>query len=254
MCSLNEQSDALLVDVWMLEVERLIGCYGEIGLYSILTSREQERADRFRSVASRRQSIAARGAMRLILGAVTGRASTELEIGVSTFGKPYLSDGAVCFNLSHSNGWIALAVSSGAELGLDIQYKSPSINADIVADFLFSEREAAAWKMLPDAEKLPALYRLWTCKEALSKGVGEGLGYGFSGLDLQVDLAGKISCFTPWDEDINKCWALNSISVPLASDLEAALAVVSDGRHCPLVTIHQQLPLRVPAEVFNSKR
>jgi phosphopantetheinyl transferase len=43
------------------------------------------------------------------------------EIVCTKFGKPYLGNKKIWFNLSHTNGYAALAVSKNKEIGLDIE-------------------------------------------------------------------------------------------------------------------------------------
>lgn len=82
-------------------------------------------------------------------------------------GKPVLPDGAPHFSLSHSDGWVACAVSGTQPVGLDIQ-ACRRIPARFYAPYLMPGDLAAT----PDDPK--ALCRLWARKEAILKWLGTG--------------------------------------------------------------------------------
>lgn len=82
-------------------------------------------------------------------------------------GKPEPLGSEVRFSLSHSDGWVACAVSETLPLGLDIQ-KCRSIPARFYAPYLTPEELAAT----PDTPE--ALCRMWSRKEAALKWLGTG--------------------------------------------------------------------------------
>ena len=59
-------------------------------LQGLLTAKEQEKAARFHRDADRHSSIAARGALRILLGGYTGIPATEIQFRYSENGKPSL--------------------------------------------------------------------------------------------------------------------------------------------------------------------
>lgn len=100
--------------------------------------------------------------------AVLGLDETQLAACRRTpSGKPVLPDGAPHFSLSHSDGWVACAVSGTQPVGLDIQV-CRNIPARFYAPYLTSDDLAAT----PDEPK--ALCRMWTRKEAVLKWLGTG--------------------------------------------------------------------------------
>ena len=82
--------------------------------------------------------------------------------------KPYLKDGGMYFNISHSGDYVVLAVS-GSEVGVDIEKVSPYFRE--AADLCFTPRERERLKQEGCDE---TFYRLWTAKEAVMKGSGLG--------------------------------------------------------------------------------
>lgn len=86
-------------------------------------------------------------------------------------GKPYFRDSDVRFNLSHSKGYVACAVSIGKELGVDIEAtKFPSERIEKLAKRYFCESEQKEIESSPQA-----FARKWTEKEAKAKFFGESV-------------------------------------------------------------------------------
>jgi 4'-phosphopantetheinyl transferase len=65
-------------------------------------------------------------------------------------------------------------------------------NADELARRFFAPAEVAALAALPEAERLPGFYRLWTCKEAVLKATGEGITRGLAGVEVNCDPAASL--------------------------------------------------------------
>ncbi len=97
----------------------------------------------------------------------------EREIRTDDNGKPYLANGAVFFNLSHSGDRVMCAVSD-MEVGCDVQ-KIGEANPKI-ADRFFDPSERLLINAIADEnEKTNMFYRLWTLKESYAKVLGTGL-------------------------------------------------------------------------------
>jgi len=143
-----------------------------------LSPDEQARAARFVFEADRRHYVAAHAALRQLLAEATGIAAAALRFSAGAHGKPALEQApALHFNLSHSHGIGALALSSQAEIGVDVEVLREMPDALALADAHFGPDEVRALRALPAG--LPrdsAFLRCWTRKEACLKAVGVGLG------------------------------------------------------------------------------
>lgn len=104
------------------------------------------------------------------------------EICVEKYGKPYIHDKSVFFNISHCNNSILCSISK-SETGADIQdYCENMLN---LKSRILSENEIMAinqQKILENQE----LTRFWTLKESYGKYYGFGLGYDFSKADFSA--------------------------------------------------------------------
>jgi 4'-phosphopantetheinyl transferase len=167
---LDLKLDAGAVHVWRWRLDQ--------GLpdRSVLAADEQLRADRFRFDPDRQSFVVARSGMRRILGRYLTCDPGAIEFSYGSHGKPFLADGAIAFNLSHSGDWALLAVASDRAVGVDIERIKPVAELEkLTARFLMAaehERIVA----LDEADRLLAFFRTWTCKEAYLKATGEGLG------------------------------------------------------------------------------
>lgn len=102
------------------------------------------------------------------------------EICVGEYGKPYLRDTSVFFNISHCDNSVLCSISR-SETGADIQDYREDMQS--ISSKILSEGEShviARRKLIENQE----LVRFWTLKEAYGKYYGFGLGYNFASMDF----------------------------------------------------------------------
>jgi len=158
-----------------------------------LSADEHERLRRFSREEPARMFLAARVLLRGVLAGLCDCEPVDLHFGKNDHEKPFLLQpiNGWQFNLSHSHGALALAISRVGSVGVDIEYVSRSNPVEKLAQRYFSSREQQ-WL----AEAAPGQFRqrffdIWTLKEAYIKAVGKGLavtleGFGFSGHGEQL--------------------------------------------------------------------
>lgn len=198
-------------------------------LSALLSEMERARAQKFHFERDRQRYIVARSWLRRLLGQALDRPASELVLDCERKGKPRLvSHGRngprLRFNISHSGGWVAIALSQGRELGIDLEAVAlSSISATESNDLaarIFSQREFALWRDLQAATtRGETFFGAWVRKEAYVKATGEGLG-----ADLRVVevLAGIKQGEPHWRKEIAS-WLIYELEAP--SGLVAALAV-----------------------------
>lgn len=141
--------------------------------YSLLQSREQQRAARFRQTADRNRYILGRGLFRVMAGRITGKAPQSVSIIAAQTGKPILSDAPNWhFSVSHTGDWVLLAVGQ-TPLGVDVEFVNPRFIIDDLIPTVLSAAEQRALIESPDSHLF--FYECWTRKEALVKATGEGV-------------------------------------------------------------------------------
>jgi len=154
---------------------------------AVLSSEERDRADRFRRAQDRRAFTAAHALVRLALAKALGERPERLAFFAAPGGKPMLrhAPSRVDFNLSHTNGSVAVAVSDGA-VGIDVEStrRSTIIGLDL-AQTAFGTRAAAA--LGPDPANPAwqhAFFSAWTAREAVLKAEGVGLAGAMDQIEL----------------------------------------------------------------------
>jgi 4'-phosphopantetheinyl transferase len=171
-----------------LSVEKSV----EMKLQDLLSEDERARADRFHFERDAKRFSVARGSVRSILAAYSGAEGKDLRFSYSQQGKPRLADenSKIRFSISHSGEQGLLAVTSGREVGADIEAIRDNVEFDQLAERFFSEHERESLRGLPQEKKIRAFYRCWTCKEAFLKAQGVGLSRSLSSFD--VELSGPV--------------------------------------------------------------
>jgi 4'-phosphopantetheinyl transferase len=153
-----------------------------------LSAAEHARAARFGRPDLRDRYVAGRAMLRILLGQRLGRAPADVDIRRGERGRPYAADaGALDFNVSHTDGVAVFAFTVGARIGVDIEHGERELNVEGIArKFMAPDEQAALATLAPEARR-PALLRLWTCKEAMSKATGDALSAPFSRIAIATD-------------------------------------------------------------------
>lgn len=141
----------------------------------LLGPEEQRRATRFHFDHDRATYVLAHAAWRVLLGRCLGVAATEVPLGFAASGQPQLPGTGWATSLSHSGTRVLFAAARADALGVDIECGSARTRLDALAEDICSPVELVCVRGLPEAQRGPALLRLWTRKEALLKALGLGL-------------------------------------------------------------------------------
>lgn len=155
---------------------------------SLLNSEELARANRFHFPIHRQRFIIARAMLREILSLYTHIPPQDIIFAYAHRGKPYLANNPLNlqFNVSHSENLAVYALTIRYEIGVDIQ-KIEKGDREPIAKRFFSPNEYLEIAQLkPDKQKI-AFYRLWACKEAIIKALGEGLYLSLTDFDVTLN-------------------------------------------------------------------
>ncbi len=168
-------------------------------LEQVLSANEIARADRFRSMIDRSRFIAARGALKTILGQRLDIRPERVQFAIVPSGKPYVAgEEALHFNISHSHALALIAVSDGREVGIDVERLRTDFDPKALAKRFFAAAEYEAVCDAPDEERHRLFLIYWTCKEAYLKAIGSGLNvplrtFSVSPLESRVTILGSDS-------------------------------------------------------------
>ena len=197
-------------------------------LEDTLAADERARAERFYFQKHREHFITGRGLLRNILSRYLEKEADQLRFCYNSYGKPALTEetGAegLCFNLSHSHGIALYAITHDREIGIDIEYFRPDVEAEKLAERFFSPREAAVLRALPEHLRKEGFFNCWTRKEAYIKAEGEGMSIPLSAFDVSLT-PGEPAALLRTQKHPQKTsrWSLQALN--LEPDYAAALAV-----------------------------
>ena len=96
------------------------------------------------------------------------------EIIRGKYGKPFLDNHSIHFNISHSGNKVAVGISDEA-IGIDIEKVANSFYD--VSEWYLSESEKEVYGSLKRGQQIDFLSAVWTLKEAYGKLIGQGLNY-----------------------------------------------------------------------------
>jgi 4'-phosphopantetheinyl transferase len=164
-----------IVQVWRVDLAQPLDV--EDRLRDLLSDDERARADRFYFPHLRTHYISARGALRILLGGLSGREPAELTFAYAQHGKPFLPESELQFNVSHSGEVGLIAVAHGRRIGVDVELIRNLPDAEDVARRFFAPSEVEEYLSLPIDRRPEGFYNAWTRKEAFIKAVGDGLSY-----------------------------------------------------------------------------
>jgi len=140
---------------------------------------EVARGSHLRSPLARHRFLAGRSVLRALLGWYSGVSAAALTFDLSPLGKPCLRDGSLRFSVSHAGDAFLCAIAFEHEVGVDVEDLSSLGDPRVVMDAALSAREREWVGGLDDGVVREAVLRCWVRKEAVSKGLGEGLNLPF---------------------------------------------------------------------------
>jgi 4'-phosphopantetheinyl transferase len=153
------------VHVWSVALDAQPASVG-----AALSEDELLRAAAFKVEDGRRNFVATRGALRVLLGRYLQQEPAALRFAATTNGKPRLDPPQkLQFNVSHSGSAGLIAIARN-DVGIDIEQVKPREDLPGLARRVFTEREREAI-----AGEEAAFYRHWVAKEAFVKATGRGV-------------------------------------------------------------------------------
>jgi 4'-phosphopantetheinyl transferase len=137
---------------------------------------------------ARVQFVAARSALRSILGRYVGRPAEEVRFLLGPVGKPSLADASspLFFNLSHSREVALVAVTRCGEIGVDVEHVRDMATRDAMAERFFHPNEVATLRSLAPGARAAGFFNAWTRKEAFLKATGKGISYGIDRVEVTL--------------------------------------------------------------------
>lgn len=148
------REDDLLVGIWKADetIDRLLSLLHDLSLYrEKLTNLSEKRKHEWLSV-------------RVLLKTLCGE---EKKIAYHPSGRPYLEDESAHISISHTRGYVAVALHPFREVGLDIEQYGERVKK-VSSRFIRPDEESTMTK----GDEIYALLLHWSAKETLFKLMG----------------------------------------------------------------------------------
>ena len=167
-------------------------------LEGLLSVAEQQQYSRIVPPEERKRRQTTRAVLRMVLGQLTGVSAFEVSIGLGLHGKPFLMGSRIVgFSVSHSNEFSLLAFARDAEIGCDIEKKTPMKDIHALGEVALHPEEAEVVKELHGRDAEDAFFCHWVRKEAALKAMGSGfrvdpvgLKVGLTDSEIRLRLVG----------------------------------------------------------------
>lgn len=198
------------LDVWAAPLNNRIAQWKELS--ATLSADERQRAGRFLLDEPRRRFIITRTTLRALLGKYLGLPPAEVALETGVGGKPRLAETQLAsglhFSVTHSGDLALIAVTTGCEVGVDVERVRSVGHAEHIARRFFHPAETKAIAAAGLAARDAAFLRCWTGKEAVLKATGSGITGSLSSLRLPTDEFETewIELPAPISESHERCW------------------------------------------------
>jgi 4'-phosphopantetheinyl transferase len=174
-----------------VETPRLIGLLDDI---------ERQRHDAYRQTVDRARFLTGRVVAKAALGTALGIEPGAVVLDSTcpdcgrTHGKPHLvaapghAGPLPELSISHSGNLVAVAVTAGLPVGIDVEQER-DVEVDGLVRMTLSAAEQTSWAAVPGPDRDAAFFTYWSRKEAILKATGRGLSIAMTKVTV-----------TPWDQ------------------------------------------------------
>lgn len=178
---------------------------------AVLSAEERSR------YASREEAACGRTLTRHLLSRYAPEGPADWRFEAGRHGKPRLlaPSQPLEFNLSHSGQWLALALSPGVPVGVDVQALERHRPLQRLARRYYSAAERDALEALDADSYCREFYRLWSLKEAWTKARGGALPTALGETGFRVE-GGTLVSLDPAQTADSSLWSLEPGGYSLA--------------------------------------
>lgn len=169
-------------------------------LIALLDDIERQRHDAYRQTVDRARFLTGRVVAKAALGTALGIEPGAVVLDSTcpdcgrTHGKPHLvpppehTGPLPELSISHSGNLVAVAVTAGLPVGIDVEQER-DVEVDGLVRMTLSAAEQTSWAAVPGPDQDAAFFTYWSRKEAILKATGRGLSIAMTKVTV-----------TPWDQ------------------------------------------------------
>ncbi|MDM5179919.1 4'-phosphopantetheinyl transferase superfamily protein [Massilia sp. DJPM01] len=168
------------IDIWLVFYQTLTAPALQAAMLELLNDAERQQQIRFYREDDRLRYLATRALVRTTLSRYAPVAPADWTFIPNDYGRPaignaHLDARSLNFNVSHTRGLIALAVTRERVLGVDVENLATRQVSGDLAGHCFAPAEVAELATVPDQRHQDRFFEYWTFKEAYIKARGMGL-------------------------------------------------------------------------------
>ncbi|HQV93618.1 MAG TPA: 4'-phosphopantetheinyl transferase superfamily protein [Anaerolineales bacterium] len=214
------------VDVWRVRLDVKPDSIQQ--LRATLSVDEIARASRFHFDKDQHSYIVAHASLRDVLSRYLQFETHHLKFSVNQYGKPFLPEHDIEFNLSHAGDFALIAVTRERQVGVDVELVRTDIEIESLASRFFSSSELSELMALSPEQRVLGFFNCWTRKEAYIKARGLGLSLPLESFDVSLasDESTILRATRPEASEVHR-WTLFSLDVH--PDYTGALAAEGVG-------------------------
>ncbi|MBT2744866.1 MULTISPECIES: 4'-phosphopantetheinyl transferase superfamily protein [unclassified Lysobacter] len=182
------------IDVWLTYYDEIVDDGHLFELRKLLSDEEVAQEGRFYFADDRKRYLVTRSMVRTLLSRYAPIAPKHWEFSKNAYGRPMIANSILeardhlqdlSFNISHTRGLIALAVSRDRDLGIDVEHISRRQICLDIAQRYFAPSEVADLSCVPPARQQDRFFEYWTFKESYIKARSMGLSLPLDGFSFQ---------------------------------------------------------------------
>lgn len=171
------------VHVWKIDLESNMTSEE----MTIISDEEKKKVGRLRTLKNREHALTMRVRLRQLLSRYLMLAPNDVTFDFGEFGKPYVKNSPVFFNLSDSGNTALVAISLCEDVGVDIECWRTIDNMEGMVKRNFSDAEKLQWLNVDKEQQKEIFFNLWSCKESFIKATGRGLGLGVARCGFTIE-------------------------------------------------------------------
>jgi 4'-phosphopantetheinyl transferase len=214
---------------------------------AVMTADEAAQHARFLFAKDRHRYLVTRALVRDVLSRYAAVEPHAWRFRSDAWGKPHVVDPPApvdrfAFNITHTDGLVAVGVTRDRALGIDAECMRRDAPVAI-AERYFSAAESRALRRLPAAAQALRFWELWTLKESYIKARGLGLSIPLDRFGFDLDGPGAVALsFAPGFDDVAGRWRFVQLR-PSADHLLAVCIERGDDDALPRLCVREAVPL-----------
>lgn len=176
--------------IWHIEPETLKEPAQLSRFFEWLSPEERAQHGRFRFDKHKHTYLVSHALVRSALSLMTQVEPAKLTFKTNAYGKPFIATPiqheTLHFNLSHTDGLAAVAISKQTALGIDVENKDRQVLTQSLAEQFFAPEECHAVAQASEHERSTKMLEFWTLKESYIKAVGMGLSIALDSFAFEL--------------------------------------------------------------------